>query len=96
MLAITVRQGTRIKVLATETTNLGDERCFTTKREHMFFREDIVADPRGNLGTFKPGDHTTAGFLARSGFYGFRLSGGEWGRFEGQILFAKQRDLQFA
>ena len=60
----------------------------------MFFREDIVADPLGKLGTAHPGDGDTFGFLCRSKFYGFKLDGVKWGRFEGHVMFVHVEELE--
>lgn len=94
MKAFTVRTGALIKVLSDATTNLGDAQQFNTRKEHMFFSEDIEADPFGNVGDHRPGDATTAGFLLRSNHYGFKLRGDQWRAFEGQLLFVHARDVE--
>jgi len=90
-----VRKGAHYKVLTDASQNLGEAFEGETSAYHVFSESDVYIAPNGKLGEGKPGDATTAGFLARSRFLGFRLQGRKWGRFEGQLFFAQHADIEY-
>lgn len=47
---------------------------YTTKKDRVFFTEDIVMDPVGKIGDNRE-SQTFGGNLARAGWYGFKFEG---------------------
>jgi len=74
MIALLVKAGTDVKVIAPNTEWLGqnfeDQR---TTEDQMFFAEDIEIDPLGHVNLGPQHDHVVGGAWAKAGWYGFLL-----------------------
>ncbi len=76
MLALIVPAGTETRVIRSgKPWSSNNIKVHVTATENLFFREDIVVDPVGNLGTNRSHSHTIGGTYAEAGWYGFERDG---------------------
>ncbi len=73
MIAFIIPAGTKALVIKVGQEWYGQNfRSHTTRRENMFFREDVVVDPIGTIGSHRGHAKTVGGSFASRGYYGFR------------------------
>lgn len=72
MRAFIVAEGTEVRALRTGAAGAVTAEEQVTKREAMFFLEDITVDPMGHVGISHLGNTIGAAY-AEAGWYGFRL-----------------------
>ena len=70
MLSLTVKSGIKCQVVDSNKGFKPED--FVTKKETMFFREDIVIDPVGKMGCHRGYKATVGGQYAQAGYYGFQ------------------------